>query len=140
MEGGDILFSKKFLLVSLSILILVVAYSTITYGLSESCWSPNIEAIGCLKLSESCWMYCDITIADSYRLSSDIPVLVVTERGTQDVVAITEMDYVGTTDHCDEYDARPGVPCGAPYDVYIYINDTGGVPILSAPVIVCPAE
>jgi hypothetical protein len=140
MEGGEKqMFNLKFLtIVSLSVMLVLVGYSSTTFGISKSCLSMNV--IGCMKVGGSCLMLCDVSIDDTYRLNSDIPILVVKERGSETVVSITEMTYVGTTEHCDEYSSRPEVSCDAPYDVYIYINDTGGIPILTAPVIVCPSE
>ena len=137
-EGGEIqmLNKKSIAIVTFSVLMVLACYTGLIFGFGESCLS--LDAIGCMKFGESCLIYCQITIDDSYRLNYDVPILVVKDHRTQDIVIIEEMEYLGTLDHCDQYDCKPQVPCDAPYDVAVYINDTSGDPLLIAPVVVCP--
>jgi len=127
---------RGMVIVTLCTLMVIAGYSSFIFSLSESCLAIN--AIGCLKLSESCLMLGNISIDNTYRLRGDVPIMVVREHGSQTVVVIEEMDYQGSSGDCDEYEARPEVPCDVPYDVAFYINDTSGDPILTEDGVICP--
>jgi hypothetical protein len=128
---------KKSIGFTASILLIgLVGFTSMIYGIGERCLS--LDAIGCMKIGERCLMYCKVTIDNTYRLNNDVPILVVKERGSETVIVIEEMDYLSSIGDCDEYEARPEVPCDEPYDIAVYINETSGEPILSEPNVVCP--
>ena len=128
---------KSILIAALSLLMVLSVYSGLIFGIGDSCL--RIDAIGCMKIGDSCLLYCKITIDESYRLRGDVPIIVVKERGDGTPVMIEEMEYIGSIGNlCDEYECNPEIPCDTPYDVAIYINDTSGEPILIAPIVVCP--
>jgi hypothetical protein len=131
------MFIKKSILVAtLCILIAFGSYTSSTFGIGEKCLTLN--AYGCMKIGEKCLMYCQIIIDSSYRNHGDVPILVVKNHISGNVISIMEMTLVETVDGCDKYEARPEVPCEVPYDIAVYINDISGLPILSESAVVCP--
>ena len=127
---------KSIVIATLFTLMVFSGYTCLVFGFGDSCLS--LDAIGCLKFGDSCLMYCKITIDDSYRQNNDVPILVIKEHGTENVVVIEELGYIGSVEDCDEYECSPEVQCDASYDIAIYINDTTEDPILSSPVVSCP--
>jgi hypothetical protein len=127
---------KIILLAALTALVVIVGYSSMTFGIGDKCLTVN--AIGCMKIGDKCLMVCDITLDPAYRSHGDVPIMVVKEHGSQTVVSTDQMDFVGNVGGCDEYEGRPEIPCNEPYDVLVYINDTSGLPIIVEQSIVCP--
>jgi hypothetical protein len=127
---------KTLIITALTALMVIVGYTGLIYGIGDKCLS--IEMIGCMKIGDKCLMVCNVILDHTYRSNGDIPIMVVKERGTQTIITVVEMNFVGTVGECDEYEGRPEIPCNEPYDVYVYINDISGLPIVAESPIVCP--